>query len=107
MFFKTNSVTRGLLESVNLDKSYSVPSRETIVVKELNIEPSVVKHIAPFGSHPDFTEFDRNPLENEKLDFEYPYSSTNATLHVDEYRTIEEPINLDSEPSSPEFSIYR
>ena len=107
LFFKTNSVTRGLLESVNLDKSYSVPSRETIVVKELNIEPSVVKHIAPFGSHPDSTEFDRNPLENEKVDFEYPYSSTNATLHDDEYRTIEEPINLDSEPSSPEFSIYR
>ena len=102
LFFKTNSVTRGLLESVNLDKSYSVPSRETIVVKELNIEPSVVKHIAPFGSHQDFAEF---PLENEKLDFEYPYSSTKAT--VDDYKTIEEPINLDSEPSSPEFSIYR
>ena len=102
LFFKTNSVTRGLLESVNLDKSYSVPSRETIVVKELNIEPSVVKHIAPFGSHQDFAEF---PLENEKLDFEYPYSSANAT--VDDYKTIEEPINLDSEPSSPEFSIYR
>ena len=102
LFFKTNSVTRGLLESVNLDKSYSVPSRETIVVKELNIEPSVVKHIAPFRSHRDLAEL---PLENEKLDFEYPYLSTKAT--VDDYKTIEEPINLDSEPSSPEFSIYR
>lgn len=100
-----NNIKSGVAETTDLDKFYSQLPKEVVIVKEIDLKPSLVTHKGTIHSHENISDNIQNNFENKNLEFFDRYTTTTPISDQAE----EEPLNslVKTELESTPDSHYR